>query len=59
MLLLCAARRAMAAAGKTYTMAEVASHKTKDSCWMVMEGKVFDVTKWLPDVRRSFTFTFT
>lgn len=51
LLLLCAARRVMAANGKTYTLAEVGTHKTKDSCWLVMDGKVFDVTKFLSDVR--------
>lgn len=49
----CAYRSAAAtmAASKTYSLAEVSAHKTKQSCWMVMDKKVYDVTKWLPDVR--------
>lgn len=27
--------------------AEVASHKSPDSCWIVIDGKVYDVTKFL------------
>jgi len=33
----------------TYTMAEVAKHKTEDDCWVVVDGKVLDVTTFLPD----------
>lgn len=32
-----------------YTMEEVKAHNTKDSCWLVMEGNVYDVTKFLDD----------
>mmetsp|Transcript_44556 Transcript_44556/g.80073 ORF Transcript_44556/g.80073 Transcript_44556/m.80073 type:complete len:531 (+) Transcript_44556:56-1648(+) len=31
----------------TFTWAEVGSHATKSSCWIVVRGAVFDVTKWL------------
>lgn len=30
---------------KIYTMEEVAKHASKDDCWMVVEGKVYDITK--------------
>lgn len=32
---------------KTYTLAEVAEHDTKDDCWMVIENKVYDFTAYL------------
>jgi cytochrome b involved in lipid metabolism len=28
----------------SYTLDQVAQHKTKDDCWMSIEGKVYDVT---------------
>merc|ERR1719503_245078 len=31
------------------TMEEVAKHNTKASCWVVLDGKVLDVTKFLSD----------
>jgi flavocytochrome c len=34
---------------KEYTMAEVAKHSTEDDCWVVVNGQVLDVTKFLPD----------
>ena len=30
-------------------MDEVAKHKSADDCWVVIKGKVYDVTKFLPD----------
>ncbi|KAF4739431.1 hypothetical protein FOZ63_000570, partial [Perkinsus olseni] len=30
------------------TMDEVAKHTTKDDCWIVVNGKVYNVTDWLP-----------
>jgi cytochrome b involved in lipid metabolism len=29
---------------KSYTLDEVALHNTKEDCWMVLSGKVYDVT---------------
>merc|ERR1719420_1534888 len=35
--------------GGGYTMEEVAKHTTKESCWVVLDGKVLDVTNFLKD----------
>ncbi|KAF4649364.1 hypothetical protein FOL47_002151, partial [Perkinsus chesapeaki] len=44
------AAAAPAAAGrKTYSMDEVAKHNSRDSCWVVIDGEVLDVTSFLPD----------
>jgi len=37
------------AKGGEYSLEEVAKHKTANDCWVVVEGKVLDVTKFLPD----------
>ncbi|THH09792.1 hypothetical protein EW145_g1758 [Phellinidium pouzarii] len=37
------------AAGGEYTAEEVAKHKTKDDIWVIVNGEVLDVTKFLPD----------
>ncbi|CAK9869535.1 unnamed protein product [Sphagnum jensenii] len=34
---------------KTFDLKEVAQHKAQDDCWMVIHGKVYDVTKFLDD----------
>ncbi|KAH7086667.1 Flavocytochrome c [Auriculariales sp. MPI-PUGE-AT-0066] len=34
---------------KTFTMDEVAKHNKKDDIWVVVDGEVLDVTKFLPD----------
>ncbi|POY76485.1 hypothetical protein BMF94_0686 [Rhodotorula taiwanensis] len=34
---------------KEYTVDEVAKHKSKDDCWVIIDGQVLDVTKFLPD----------
>ncbi|ORX59636.1 cytochrome b5-like Heme/Steroid binding domain-containing protein [Hesseltinella vesiculosa] len=34
---------------KTYTAEEVAQHNSASDCWIIVEGKVFDVTKFLDD----------
>jgi len=28
---------------------EIKKHKTKDSCWVVIDGKIYDVTKFLKE----------
>lgn len=30
-----------------YTLAEIAEHATADDCWLVIEGKVYDVTTYI------------
>jgi hypothetical protein len=32
---------------KSYTWQEVAKHNTRQSAWVSVEGKVYDVTKWV------------
>jgi len=32
---------------QAYTMEEVATHNSADSCWLVIEGKVYDVTSFV------------
>ncbi|XP_062078643.1 cytochrome b5-like [Humulus lupulus] len=34
---------------KVYTFAECAEFNSRDKCWLVIRGKVFDVTKFLDD----------
>ncbi len=31
----------------SYTLAHVAEHADKNSCWLAIEGKVYDVTPWV------------
>ncbi|CAD7937985.1 unnamed protein product [Amoebophrya sp. A25] len=40
---------ASGAASGYYSMDEVAKHTTEKDCWVVVDGKVLDVTKFLPD----------
>ncbi len=35
--------------GKTFTAEEVAKHKTKDDCWVILHNKVYNVTNFLDD----------
>ncbi|KAJ7569291.1 hypothetical protein O6H91_01G070600 [Diphasiastrum complanatum] len=37
-----------AISGKKYTRKEVMAHSTPEDCWLVIAGKVYDVTKWIP-----------
>ena len=32
----------------TYSLAEVRQHAARDNCWMAIEGKVYDLTAYLP-----------
>lgn len=32
---------------KSYTLAEVQQHDTEQDCWMVIEGKVYDITAYV------------
>lgn len=32
-----------------YTLSEVAEHDSLESCWMAIEGKVYDFTDYIPD----------
>ncbi|KAL1565728.1 cytochrome b5-like [Salvia divinorum] len=34
---------------KVFTLAEVSEHSTNKDCWLLIEGKVYDVTKFLDD----------
>lgn len=33
---------------KSYTAAEVATHNSASSCWLILDAKVYDVTKFIP-----------
>ncbi|KFK31291.1 hypothetical protein AALP_AA6G093400 [Arabis alpina] len=35
--------------GKVFTLTEVSQHSSPQDCWIVIEGKVYDVTKFLDD----------
>ncbi len=32
---------------KFYTMTQVAQHNSKESCWSVIRGEVYDLTQWI------------
>ncbi|KAK3867308.1 hypothetical protein Pcinc_027228 [Petrolisthes cinctipes] len=34
---------------KTYSLEEIAKHKTRDSCWLVIHDKVYNVSKFLDE----------
>lgn len=33
-------------AGATYTLDDVAAHSSSGDCWVAIDGKVYDLTKW-------------
>ncbi|KAL1198897.1 Cytochrome B5 isoform D [Cardamine amara subsp. amara] len=35
--------------GKVFTLAEVSQHSSSQDCWIIIDGKVYDVTKFLDD----------
>ncbi|KDQ52808.1 hypothetical protein JAAARDRAFT_162334 [Jaapia argillacea MUCL 33604] len=35
--------------GRTISGKEVAQHNSRESCWIIVHGKVYDVTEFLPD----------
>ncbi|XAR60967.1 hypothetical protein NMG60_11034532 [Bertholletia excelsa] len=35
--------------GKVFSLAEVSEHNNSKDCWLVISGKVYDVTKFLED----------
>ncbi|BFG13795.1 cytochrome b5 [Prunus yedoensis var. nudiflora] len=35
--------------GKVFTLAQVSEHNTPKDCWLIINGKVYDVTKFLED----------
>lgn len=35
-------------ATKSYTAADVATHNSASSCWLILDAKVYDVTKFIP-----------
>ncbi|RWR87203.1 cytochrome b5 [Cinnamomum micranthum f. kanehirae] len=39
----------MGADGKIYTLKEVSNHNHNKDCWLIINGKVYDVTKFLED----------
>ncbi|PCH36534.1 hypothetical protein WOLCODRAFT_140500 [Wolfiporia cocos MD-104 SS10] len=36
-------------AARTLTGKEIAEHNTRESCWIIVHGKVYDVTEFLPE----------
>ncbi|KAJ0989463.1 hypothetical protein J5N97_007819 [Dioscorea zingiberensis] len=39
----------MAGESKVFTLADVSNHNTAQDCWLIIDGKVYDVTKFLED----------
>lgn len=46
--------QAVSTSAKVFTLAEIAEHKSTDSCWIVIHDKVYDVTKFLDEVSDIF-----
>jgi len=38
---------AVSGESKTYTLADVAAHGTREDCWLAVEGNVYDVTPFI------------
>ncbi|XP_002973410.2 cytochrome B5-like protein [Selaginella moellendorffii] len=34
---------------KSYTLAEVSKHKSRDDCWIIVKNKVYDVTSYVEE----------
>ena len=34
---------------KVFSPEEVAKHNTRDDCWLIIEGRVYDVSQYVPD----------
>ncbi|CAH8352299.1 unnamed protein product [Eruca vesicaria subsp. sativa] len=39
----------MSGDGRVFTLGEVSKHSSNQDCWIVIDGKVYDVTKFLDD----------
>jgi cytochrome b involved in lipid metabolism len=39
-----------------FTKEEVAKHNTKSSCWIIVDGSVYDVTEYIEEVRHVLSF---
>jgi hypothetical protein len=39
--------------GATYSLAEVSAHNTPADCWLIIRGKVYDVTPWCAILARA------
>ncbi|XP_030507547.1 cytochrome b5 [Cannabis sativa] len=39
----------MGSDGKVFTLAQVSEHSTPKDCWLIINGKVYDVTKFMED----------
>ena len=39
---------------KKFTWEEVKEHRSSESLWIVVEGKVYDVTEFLDEVRATY-----
>ena len=42
------ARKLNGAVTKYYTRQEVLQHDQEDDCWLIVNGSVYNVTKWIP-----------
>jgi len=42
-----AAKKKVKPTPRGYTKEEVANHKSKDDCWLIIDGKVYDVTPYI------------